>query len=64
MKVLVCDDDKDYLDKCSQKLLELGEKHQVELELEKQQSGKSLLFFQESKYKDVDCIYMVTVCRD
>ena len=35
MKVLVCDDDKDYLDKCSQKLLELGEKHQVELELEK-----------------------------
>jgi DNA-binding LytR/AlgR family response regulator len=58
MKVLICDDDKAYANKCKTHLIALAAKHNIELEIEIVESGDKLVFFMDTKYARADLIYM------
>jgi DNA-binding LytR/AlgR family response regulator len=58
MKILICDDDALWTERCREKLNLLAHKNNINIEIQSAASGSELLFFIDSKYADTDLIYM------
>jgi DNA-binding LytR/AlgR family response regulator len=58
MRILVCDADEHFAKRCQAELLALAEKHRVQATVDTVSSGERLLFYQDTKYADIDLIYM------
>jgi len=58
MKILICDDNIRWIEQCKNQLNMLAKKNNISIEVLSVPSGTELLFFIDSKYIDVDLIYM------
>lgn len=58
MNILVCDDQFEHARVCKSKVLEVAERHGIDVKVDIASSGKNLLFFLDTKYKNIDLIYM------
>lgn len=58
LKVALCDDNRDSIEKYAQLLIQVAEKNQIETELSCFDSGESLLFHYTDIPEDVDIIYL------
>jgi len=58
MKILICDDDNYWIQRCREELNKLADKNNISIEIQSVSSGPELLFFLDSKYIDADLIYM------
>ncbi len=58
MKILICDNDADYVAECKSLLFGLAEKHNVNITVDTVESGNRLLFFKDTKYYKTDLIYI------
>lgn len=58
MKILICDDDRLYAQELKDKLTNLSKKYDIDLSIDISESGNNLLFYKDTKYNDVDLIYM------
>jgi DNA-binding LytR/AlgR family response regulator len=58
MKILICNDDATYVAKCKEGLLFLAQKYGLDVTVLTAKSGNNLLFYIDTKYRDVDLIYM------
>jgi DNA-binding LytR/AlgR family response regulator len=58
VKILICDDDRLYAEKFKNKLINLSKKYDIDISVDISDSGNNLIFYKDTKYKDVDLIYM------
>jgi DNA-binding LytR/AlgR family response regulator len=58
MRVLICDNDEDSVNRCREQLNELAEKNNISVEVQSVSSGKEFLFYFDSKYSSMDVIYL------
>lgn len=58
LRVALCDDNRDLIEKYAQRLIRVAEKNQIETELSCFDSGESLLFHYTDTPEDVDIIYL------
>jgi DNA-binding LytR/AlgR family response regulator len=59
MKIVICDQDEEQSREGKALILECAERHGIEAKVDIARSGEQLLFFKDTKYADVDLIYMV-----
>jgi DNA-binding LytR/AlgR family response regulator len=58
LKVLICDDDLVFVQKFAAQIAAIGEKQNVDVTIEKVESGNKLLFYLDTKYAKYDLIFM------
>lgn len=58
MHILICDDDEIYAKNCEESINIIAEQNRIDVKIDLVESGENLLFFEESKFADVDLIYL------